>query len=354
MSEEIKVQVCKYPDRSNLVMRYVDPLTGKQKTKSAGTADEGEAVKAAGKWEAELREGRYQAPNKLTWAEFRKRYEAEKLASLAKRTRDKAGTVFAWVETVLDPRRVADLTDARISHLQAEMRKKKLAEPTIKSHLAHLAAALSWGHRLGMVTKLPRIDKPHRAKVGKMMKGRPITLEELERMIEKIPEVVLIDRKQEPTAEQAARDKAVVASWERLLWGLWWSGLRLAESCALWWDRDDRLGVDLSGEFPMLRIPAALEKGNRERLLPMAPEFAEWLLKTPQAERTGPVFDPLAQRIKNMRLLPHRVGEIVADIGRAAKVVVSTDPVSGKVKYASAHDCRRAFATRWAARADAD
>ena len=51
MSEEIKVTVCKYPDRPNLVLRYIDPLTGKQKTKSAGTPDEGEAIEAAGKWE---------------------------------------------------------------------------------------------------------------------------------------------------------------------------------------------------------------------------------------------------------------------------------------------------------------
>ena len=62
MSEEIKVTVCKYPDRPNLVLRYIDPLTGKQKTKSAGTSDEGEAIKAAGKWEDELRTGRYRRP----------------------------------------------------------------------------------------------------------------------------------------------------------------------------------------------------------------------------------------------------------------------------------------------------
>ena len=44
MADEIKVTVCRYPDRANLVLRYVDPLTGKQKTKSAGTADEAAAI----------------------------------------------------------------------------------------------------------------------------------------------------------------------------------------------------------------------------------------------------------------------------------------------------------------------
>ena len=74
---------------------------------------------------------------------------------------------------------------------------------------------------------------------------------------------------------------------------MWLSGLRLAESLELWWDRDDRLCVDLSGEHPMLRIPAECEKGNQDRVLPMAPEFAEFVLTTPEAERTGPVFNPL-------------------------------------------------------------
>lgn len=40
-------------------------------------------------------------------------------------------------------------------------------------------------------------------------------------------------------------------------------------------------------ERPMLRIPAVLEKGNRDRLLPIAPEFAEFLLTTPEDQRTG-------------------------------------------------------------------
>ena len=53
---EIKVTVVKLPDRDNLMLRYIDPMTGKQKHKSAGTTNRKEAAKAAGKWEAELRE----------------------------------------------------------------------------------------------------------------------------------------------------------------------------------------------------------------------------------------------------------------------------------------------------------
>src|SRR4051794_2704609 len=61
MDDTIRVHVVKYPDRENLVMRYVDPFTGRQVQRSTKTTNKRDADKAAGKWEAELREGRYKA-----------------------------------------------------------------------------------------------------------------------------------------------------------------------------------------------------------------------------------------------------------------------------------------------------
>jgi integrase len=95
---------------------------------------------------------------------------------------------------------------------------------------------------------------------------------------------------------------------------------------------------------------ANLKKGHRDRLLPIAPEFAEFLLATPESERMGPVFDPRAKRETARRLLSHRVGELVSEIGKAAGVKVAADAKSGKVKYASAHDLRGSFGERWATR----
>ena len=50
------------------------------------------------------------------------------------------------------------------------------------------------------------------------------------------------------------------------------------------------------------------------------------------------------------RLQPHRVGEQVRNIGKAAGVEVYTNPTTGKIKFASAHDLRRSFGERWASR----
>src|SRR5436190_20990040 len=101
----------------------------------------------------------------------------------------------------------------------------------------------------------------------------------------------------------------------------------------------------------MLRLPAALEKGNQDRLLPSAPEVAECVQEAPQAELTGYVFKPMPQREKRcQRLGPGRVTRTVAEFGKKAGIKVTTHQATAKVKFASAHDLRRSFGLRWASR----
>ena len=186
---------------------------------------------------------------------------------------------------------------------------------------------------MGMLGEVPIIKMPKRAKGAKQMKGRPITTEEFERMIAKTPDIV---------------GEAAAPSWQHYLTGLWWSGLRLGKSLNLWWDRDDKLGVDLDGRRPMFRILTELEKGNQDRDLPMAPEFAEFLHAVPEVSRTGPVFRPAGMRGRSECRSSDWVSRIICRIGKAAGIKVNTDPLTGTVKYASAHDFRRSFGTRWA------
>ena len=94
----------------------------------------------------------------------------------------------------------------------------------------------------------------------------------------------------------------------------------------------------------MLRIPADLEKGHKDRLLPMAPEFARLLEAVSESERSGPVFLLERNDGKPGRPAPDRVSKTVGSIGAQAKVRVDAN------KTASAHDLRRAFGERWAAR----
>lgn len=333
MSEEIKVRVVKYPDRENLVLRYRDPYTGRHVTKSAETSDRDEAIKAAGKWEDDLHNGRYKAPSRVTWQEFRDKYESEVLSGLATATKAKVCGVLDAVEKYINPDRVRDITGDRLSYYVSKLRKAKRAESTIAGHLAHLRAALSYAVEWGYLAQLPELGRQQRAKRASTMKGRPITGEEFDRMI--------------TNTEAIVGDKAA-ESWKQLLRGLWLSGLRLSESLALSWDDSPgAIVVDLDGRRPMLRIPAEAQKARRDELHPIAPEFAEFLYAIPEAERTGRVF-----RLKRQRqrypgpMKKQHVSDTISRIGKKAGVVVNPD--TGKT--ASAHDLRRAFGLRWASR----
>src|SRR5262245_59744978 len=99
--------------------------------------------------------------------------------------------------------------------------------------------------------------------------------------------------------------------------------------------------VDLSGRWPMLLIQAACQKGNRDTLTPIAPDFYDSLHATPPDQRTGRVF-PITGA-NGGALSENKAGQIISEIGEFAGVVV--DKAAGK--FASAHDLRRSFASRW-------
>ena len=333
MSEIIEVKVSSFGSkRKYLMMRYTCPVTGKRTARSTGTTVKREAERVAAKWEAELREGRYAPASKMTWQDFGLRYFAEVLPGLADKTGDLVGSVFNAFGRLTPPRRLADVTSGRLSKFAAALRAEGKAEPTIRSYLAHLRSALQWAVDMGLLPALPKIPKVQRSKASKLMKGRPPVAEEYERMLAATEKVV---------------GPAAAPAWRHYLEGLWLSGLRLSESLRLTWDRPDRPCIDLTGRRPMLRMPGEFQKSGQNQLLPLAPEFCEFLAATPEDQRRGRVF-----RLPGLHGIPQPrwVSEILSRIGQAAGVKVNTHPKTGKVKFASAHDLRRAFGTRWASR----
>ena len=330
MTDEIRVTVCKYPDRANLVLRYIDPVSGKQKTKSAGTGNEAEATKAAGKWEDELRSGRFQSVNRLTWGEFRRRYETEKLATLARQTQQNGRGSLNHLERIVNPNKLAKLTTSTLSRFQAELRGEGMKDGTIASILRHLRPALMWAVSMGLLSKVPEIHMPRRPKGQSLMRGRPITEEEFDRLLLAVSKVRPHD----------------APAWVHYLTGLWLSGLRLEESLALSWEPDAPFHADLTGRRPAFRIFGEAQKSGRDEILPMTPDFAQWLLETtPEVERQGRVFK--LDGLNTAKPISFkRVGMIASEIGRRAGIVVN----KAEGKFASCHDLRRAFGTRWAKR----
>jgi integrase len=328
---DIKVHVVEY-GRKCLYMRYTDPITGKQKARSTGVprtrkpkADMTAAVKVAAKWEHDLREGRYKDSTKIGWAEFRQRFEDEKLQGLSDNYAAVMNAAMNHFEE-LGINRLSQVDANVISRFQAQLREDGVRESTIRCYLKHIRAALSWACEIELIPAVPKITLPKRARTTRRMRGRPISGEEFDRMLDQVPKVV---------------GAVSAVSWQRYLRGLWDSGLRLRESLTLSWDQDADVSVDLNGQRPRIRFYAEGQKRHRDELVPVTPEFAELLLATPESDRTGPVFE-LCGRNGSI-LAADAVGRIVSKIGKVAGVVV--DKSEGK--FATAHDLRRSFATRW-------
>ena len=344
---DIKVHVVKYPDRDNLVMRYVDQLTGKPIGRSTGTTKRKEAEKLAAKWEAELQEGRYQKQSKMSWQEFCDKFEADGTGNLKPNTVDAYFTTLNTFGRLCRPKSVKDLTTAKVTTFARKLRKvrtvtvgtRKKRQKTIKlsaarvgCHLRQLKAIVRWAYRQGIIPAIPTFEMPKKKSGAKRMKGRPITGEEFERMLAAAPRVV---------GDTAAE------SWKLLLRGLWWSGLRLGEAIALRWDaHPDGVRVILDGQESVLAFDADAQKSGKVELSPLAPEAVELL--EPLQEQAGYVFAPQCRDGSAMARDIHKVSKIISRIGKAAGVVV--DHVKGKC--ASAHDLRRAFGYRWSRRVE--
>lgn len=334
MSEEIRVHVIDYGSGRNLMMRYKCPNTSKQIARSTGTRNSREALKAAAKWEAELREGRYAKQARMAWQDFRAFYALNALPALA------PGSVITYEATLnvferkANPQKLGDVTTSRVTAFATTLRTEGAAEATIARHLRHLKAAMRWANKQGLLNIVPQFSMPKRVKGGKVMRGRPITGEEFDRMIEAVPIVV---------------ENAAAESWRFYLRGLWASGLRLRESLSLRWeDAPGAIVVDLTCRRPMLRIPGEAQKSGEDTLLPITPEFATLLQSVPERERRGRVFKlqrPDGTPEDRGRCV---VGKTVTAIGQSAGIVVDERMKRGKLvkKFASAHDLRRSFGRR--------
>lgn len=248
-----------------------------------------------------------------------------------------AGT-FNAIEETMNPDKLTRITTAWIKRFKTLMVKAPKPEATVHKYLQHLKTALNWAVEQEYIREVPRFpaQKRNAAKGKKHMKGRPITLEEFERML-------------------TACD---YPSLMYLMNGLWLSGLRIGEALLLTWDQwADGIRIQVEDGDVYLLIDAGDQKNRETVLYPVVDDFAEFLLQTPPEQRTGFVFNPQRGRGKVSRRVDTVSGWIVC-VGEKARVKVDMrksrkrnrnpgDPEEVPV-WGSAHDMRRAFGYRWA------
>lgn len=320
----ITVKVRDRHDGRPLQLYYVDPVSGRRRTKSAGTRDRRQAEREAAKWEAELSQGK--RAGQVSWDVFRNRLFDEHAAQLAKRSGHAFRTSLNHFERIIGrPRTLQAVNASVISEFQSVLRAEGLSEHSIANYLRHLKAALGWAKRIGLLDSVPQIQMPKLSQSKRRLaRSRSVTAREAVLMLRACDELL-----GDPHA----------ARWRHFIKGLWWSGLRLGEALKLTWNEYPVM-LDLDGgRYPQIRWHSEGQKRKRDEIIPLTPDFHAFISRTPMAERVGAVF-PLTHP---SRTVTYRVAiAIMKTIGERAGVQ------TGPGKHATAHDLRRAFGQRWA------
>jgi integrase len=298
--KRITVYILKQPDRPFFKLEWVEPDTGRRRSRSAKTADPEAGEKARADLEYELNHGLAQEPSKMTWDEFRDLYEDEKLAGGREATRKKAGYVFDRFAELAHPKNIGVVTERMLSGYAAQLRKSGMKLATIQGHLAYLRAALRWAADQKLIPVAPKVVMP---KVPRKTVIRKIVAEEFERLV------------------AAAPDDA----WQAFLYTAWHTGCRRNEMLDMVWENDaGRPWVDFAAR--RIWLPAEYNKSDADQWIPLHPHLAAVLEKRRQPK--GRLF-PLSKS-------PREVSRKFTRIAKAAGLKITL------------HDLRRSFGSRYA------
>ena len=253
--DRITVWVQHRKDRSLLALEWINPETGRRKSKSAGTAVPKEAEQKRIDLEADLNNGRYQEASRLGWARFRQLFQDEYLAGLRERTREKYNTVLDVFEDIVNPDRLRSITERTVSAFACGLRERKrpngkvgLAPQSIKNYLIALKTALAWAVEQKLLPSRPTFPTIHVPK----KKPQPVPAESFERLLAKAPD----DR------------------WRAYLLCGWWGGLRLSEALFLEWElSEEQPWVDFANN--RIVLPAVFAKSAQDQWVPLHPVLRE-------------------------------------------------------------------------------
>ena len=217
----MKVNITKFNDR-NFWLAYVVIDGRRGQTRSTKAATKREAERLAAVWEDELRSGRYKPASSITWEEFKQRYCEEGAATLSDSTLNLTNVAFGHIDRLARPARLRDLTEDSLSRWIRNMLDERRPVTTVATYCRQIRATLNRAVDIKLIGQAPKMRIPKVPAGDKQMKGRPIVLEEHERMLVAVEKVV---------------DMPYVPLWRRYLTGLWSSGLRLGEAVSLSWER---------------------------------------------------------------------------------------------------------------------
>lgn len=341
-TEGVRVWVVFRDDRDQFTLRWNDPRTGRRKQKSIDAKNRKDAYKAAGKLAEELEKNggclAGQSKERPTWDAFCARYRENYLVHTSATNQAKWNKVASEVDIEFADRNIklpmlADLTAEFLECVESRMHTNGNAPSTVKSKMDTLQSGLNWAVSLGILDAIvTRRERGRVEQVESEMRGRPLTGEELDRLL------------MQPRAIKKIKDYA--ATWEHLIRGLYLSGLRISEALQLHESRRDcHRPLGLQTSRPAIAFVSS-QKNRRDQIVAITPDFAAFLRKTTPVD--GWYFNPSGP--KGRYKTPGSVSHLISDMGAKAKIVVEAGAKPEDATYATAHDLRRTFARRWASK----
>jgi integrase len=319
MSEKhVTVWVQKFLDREFLMLQWLDPVTGKRKSRSAGTADEDAAERARADLEYELNHGLYREASGMSWERFRALFEEEYVAARRVNTRENYTAMFNAFERLCRPGSLRSLNGRTVSQFAAALRKERgrakgstgQAPATIRQRLQLLRTALSWAVQQKLIPELPAFPA---VKVPKK-RPPPIPAESFERLLAKAPD----------------------ANLRTYLLAGWLAGLRLCEAAALEWEQADTAPY-LDLRCHKIIFPAAFVKADEDQWVPLDPALRQALEALPR--HGSKVFRFAARDGRPIGL--SAIGERVMRLAKKAGVKLTM------------HSLRKGFGCRYAGKVPA-
>ncbi|MBX9654518.1 site-specific integrase [bacterium] len=310
MPDRIHVWIQRFKDRPNLMLQWIDPDTGRRRSKSTKTSDMEEAEQQRSDHEYELNNDLYHDRSTLSWERFREIYITEKFGGAPPNTLSKVETVFADFNSRMKPKNLGAVTERTFSGYATKLREAGRAPASIHGNLAYLKAAFRWAQDQGLIHRMPKIIMPKLPKGTNKVKIRNasrITVEEFERLLLKAPN----------------------NGWKMLIAFAWNCGMRRCEAMAV-------RGRDIDLKAHTIDIPKNKARDEGATVF-VTPELDALLrLMFPDGIPDGPIIHGIPKSEKEVSR------DFVDKI--SSKAAVKGNSKDG---WATLHDLRRNFGSRW-------
>jgi integrase len=304
-------------DRNGYTLKFYCPLRQQRVRRNCGTRDQREARRILRECRERLLNGEYVASGGAitaehersapppfppanvaaqdgpSWQECYERYRQNRAARIREKSLVDSLSRLQLAETIFEARRKEQglpeglpvrecMTLASLEYLQDrllagdESRLDSRSPNTVNSILGAVLAFAKYCSDHEWIVRVPPISK---LDVDEVMKGRPVTGEEFERMLAAVPDVV---------GPQSA------ASWEWTLRVLWESSFRVGDLMDFSWDDERRIHPvwpTLKGQHATIVVPPA-QKNGRAQVIPMLPGLRQVLETVAKPSRTGWIVNP--------------------------------------------------------------